>query len=101
MHFQLESAHYFSGISEIIYAATSSQDLPVGETCRFNLTQISPSGEVVQVNFEECEYASDVQDQLRVHLLEVELPYKGYERVFSRRLSVLCVQTGRCLLEGE
>lgn len=64
--------------------------------CTLMFEQI-PGGEVIRIEFLNCPYAAPAREAIERALIVRELPYAGFESVFSRQISMtLCVPEQEC-----
>lgn len=61
--------------------------LSPNRSCSLKLTQL-PGGEISTVEFLQCQRTPEEQATLRWQLMSAQMPYRGYERVFLRQLTV-------------
>lgn len=56
-------------------------------SCSLVLTQL-PGGEMFKVEFKQCQRTAEEQATIRWQIMGAQLPYRGFEEVFNRQLSV-------------
>ena len=75
-------------------------ELPKGRIWRFRMALLPGNGVAATV-FEACDYPDALRPQPTTRMLQIDVRYRGCEKVSGRRVAVLCVQTARCLLKGR
>ena len=76
--------------------ALSTLSLSPGEKCALKLFQ-SPLGKVFKIEFVRCGFTLEEQEDVRSHLIGIQLPHSGYEPVAGRQLRVtVCAHPGQC-----
>jgi hypothetical protein len=78
--------------------ALASTFLSSSDTCSLDVFQL-PGGEIFKVDFSQCQFSPQEQEQVRSRFVGTQLPYKGFEAVFNRQLQVnLCARATQCEL---
>jgi hypothetical protein len=81
--------------SKISYAL-SSLSLSPDEKCTIKIFQL-PLGKIFKVEFAQCSFTLEEQEDVRSRLVGVQLPHAGYEPVAGRQLRVtVCARADQC-----
>jgi|SRR3990167_5916451 len=77
---------YQSALLKAIRTRWDTLRRPSGTDCHVILTQI-PGGTVIRVEYQTCSLDSPMRAQFDAAIVGFELPYKGFEIVFSRKIA--------------